>query len=513
MTQPPPVDGNPSAQLTSLAPSGGPVPRFGLGLMGRTRAWIVALMLLALAAALLAHQALERLQAGLQGVVAQELEQLMDAVRLVQQSEALISQSLTLAQSQTQEERRRLWVDQQDRLDWIRKMTRQVASRGHADPHLLTRVESAQAQLADGVTALDALVHQRLRLLDGGRRPDTASQAQLNELEQRITRTTQRNRERGNELSMLMGYFSADTRARLRERVDHLSEQVRRQQNGLWALTALTVVLMVVLGAYLQRTVVRRIVGLQRAVSLDPVDTHALAVGGHDEITRLSQTVQQYVSRIQANEQRLQRANQDLAYLAEHDPLTRLANRRHFDAAARRMLVALHSPLAVVVLDIDHFKAVNDRHGHDLGDQALVHVAQCLSEVLRERDVLARFGGEEFVALLPVTGLEAALDVCERMRDNLASKAVPGLGARPLQLTVSAGVALITGLPLDKDSTSTALMQTALQAADGALYQAKAGGRNRVCSASVPVHAALHVSLDADFGPPLPADLPPRSPS
>lgn len=480
MTHTSPVAEDPSAPQQPPASAGSPTPH--LGLVGRTRAWIVALVLLALAAALLAHQALERLQAGLQGVVAQELEQLMDAVRLVQQSEALISQSLTLAQSQTQEERRRLWVDQQDRLDWIRKMTRQVASRGHTDPHLLARVETAQAQLADGVTALDSLVHQRLRLLEAGRPADTGPRtpmpqgrqppplppgAQLAQLEQRITRTTQRNREMGNDLSVLMGYFSADTRARLRERVDHLSEQVRRQQSGLWALTALTVVLMVVLGAYLQRTVVRRIVGLQRAVSSDPVDAHALAVSGNDEITRLSQTVQQYVARIQANEQRLQRVNQDLAYLAEHDPLTRLANRRHFDAAARRMLAALHSPLAVVVLDIDHFKLVNDQHGHDLGDQALVHVAQCLSEVLRERDVLARFGGEEFVALMPVASLDAALEVCERMRDKVASQPVPGIGARPLRLTVSAGLALITGLPLDKDSASTALMQAALQAADG----------------------------------------------
>lgn len=206
------------------------------------------------------------------------------------------------------------------------------------------------------------------------------------------------------------------------------------------------------------------------------------------------------MARIQANEQRLQRVNQDLAYLAEHDPLTRLANRRHFDAAARRMLAALHSPLAVVVLDIDHFKLVNDQHGHDLGDQALVHVAQCLSEVLRERDVLARFGGEEFVALMPVASLDAALEVCERMRDKVASQPVPGIGARPLRLTVSAGLALITGLPLDKDSASTALMQAALQAADGALYQAKEAGRNRVCSASVPLHATVNTTdLDTDL--------------
>lgn len=460
-----------------------------LGLVARTRIWIVALVGLALAAALLTHQTLERLQAGLQRVVVSELDHLMDSVRLVQQSEALISQSLSLAQSQTQEERRRQWVDLQDRLEWVRKMTRQVASRGDADPSLLTSLEHTQGQLADGLAELDALVNQRLRLV-GQTGPRDANA--LAGLQERIAQTALLNRRVGSELSVLMGYFSADIRSHMRDRVDQLGTEVRRQQSSLWALTAAMVVLMVVLGTYLHRTVVQRVVRLQRAVSEDPVDEQHLDVSGHDEIARLSQTVRRYVRRIQANEQQLQRANQDLTYLAEHDPLTRLANRRHFDAAARRMLGAVRTPLALVEIDVDHFKHVNDTHGHDFGDQALIHVAQCLSGALRERDVLARFGGEEFVVLMPVSGLEAALEVCERMRQNVVQQPVPH-GAGSVPLTISAGVVLITGLPMPPDDRAMGrLMHVALQAADTALYQAKGAGRNRVCAAEQPTQAPIN---------------------
>lgn len=466
---------------TPGTPPAAPVQLPRLGLAVRTAGWVVALVMLALAAAGLAHQALDRLQAGLQSVVANELDQLMDSVRLVQQSEALISQSLSLSQSQSQEERRRQMVDQQDRLDWIRKITRQVASRGHTNPDLLARVERAQVQLAEGVAALDELVGQRLRLLE---QTGPRTSAALTQLDDRIAKTALMQRTVGAELSVLMGYFSADTRERMHNRVDRLSTEVGRQQNGLWVLTGAMVVLMVLLGAYLHRTVVRRVVTLQRAVSRNPVDEKALLIAGNDEIALLADTVRHYVDRIQANEQRLHRTNQDLTYLAEHDPLTRLANRRHFDAASRRMLAALSSPLALAVLDVDHFKRLNDTYGHDFGDQALVHLAHSLGTALRERDVLARFGGEEFVVLMPVSGMDAAIDVCERMRVNVAAQPVPRGDHPPVVLNVSAGVALITGLPQTlADADAANLIHKALQVADVALYRAKMAGRNRVCAA------------------------------
>ena len=484
---------NPSSDIEARAPGVGEAvsavsaaPR--LGLAARTAAWMLALILLALSAAVLAHLTIDRLQVGLESMASDELDPLMDSVRLVQQSEALISQSLSLSQAQSQDERRRLRVDQQDRLEWIQKITRQLASSGHTDPDLLARVQRAQMQLGDGVETLDDLVNQRLRLWanEGEFGRKTA------ELDERIAKVSSQHRLVGAELSVLMGYFSSDIRTRMRSRIDRLEVEVNRQRAGLWVLTGAAAVLLALLGGYLHHTVVLRVLRLQRGVSQTPVDRQALHVGGNDEITRLAETVGHYVDRIQENELRLHRSNLDLAYLAEHDPLTRLANRRHFDAASRRMLAALGSPLALAVLDVDHFKVVNDTHGHDFGDLALIHLAHSLGTALRERDVLARFGGEEFVVLLPVSGMDAAVDVCERMRINVATQPVLHGDLPPVALNVSVGVALITDLPLlAEGDDAAAVIQQALRAADAALYRAKMMGRNQVCTAPEPISARM----------------------
>jgi len=463
-----------------------------LGLVERTVAWVLSMLLLVLAAGWLTQTALDRLRADLRVVVDDELDQLMDALRLVQQTEALISQSLMLSQSRAHDERKRLMVDQQERLEWIRKITRQVAAQAAVSGDLLERVGRTQNQLGEGTAGLDELVAQRLRLVA---RPAGRAHQELLQIEEAIARASARQREVGAELSVLMGYFSSDTRSRMQARIGKLHTEMGRQQVLLWALNGATLVLIVVLGVVLYRTVVLRIVKLQKAVSTQPVVQADIDVVGHDEIALLAETMRQYVERIQANEERLRRTNQDLAYLAEHDPLTRLANRRHFDAASRRMLTALNTPLAVAVLDIDHFKVVNDTHGHDFGDQALVHVAHCLGTALRDRDVLARFGGEEFVALMPVAGLDAAVEVCERMRLAVSAHPLAHGDGEPVALKVSIGVAVIAGLPMRAEGDlPAAMMHLALQAADAALYSAKKTGRDRVCASPEPIPASTRLA-------------------
>jgi diguanylate cyclase (GGDEF)-like protein len=120
----------------------------------------------------------------------------------------------------------------------------------------------------------------------------------------------------------------------------------------------------------------------------------------------------------------------------------------------------------LAVLDIDHFKQVNDRYGHLMGDQVLVQVAHLLRENTRGSDVLARYGGEEFVIVLPGMTLAGAAEVCERLRER-----VHGFGW-PLQMALSVSIGLAAAPPHDL----TAL----LGAADRALYSAKSGGRNRI---------------------------------
>jgi len=155
------------------------------------------------------------------------------------------------------------------------------------------------------------------------------------------------------------------------------------------------------------------------------------------------------------------------------DHLTGLPNRRFFEivfgqelAKCRRAQV----PLALAMIDIDHFKRVNDTFGHDAGDEVLKHISHLLSQTTRQSNVVARFGGEEFAVLLPKTSLPEALEVAERMRQAVENNSYQ-LKHQTLHITISIGIAVVDGeLP----------MAQAYKAADTALYQAKHAGRNRV---------------------------------
>jgi diguanylate cyclase len=163
----------------------------------------------------------------------------------------------------------------------------------------------------------------------------------------------------------------------------------------------------------------------------------------------------------------------EFAASAERDPLTSLGNRRHFDRRCAELLpsaAAEQRPLALALVDIDHFKAVNDELGHAAGDEVLQEMARLLRDNTRARDVLARHGGEEFVIVLPGMTRDAAVEVCERLRDRVATHAWPGAGLQGRRVTISVGLAAAP--PYD--------VAVLLQSADEALYRAKRGGRNRV---------------------------------
>jgi diguanylate cyclase (GGDEF)-like protein len=159
---------------------------------------------------------------------------------------------------------------------------------------------------------------------------------------------------------------------------------------------------------------------------------------------------------------------------SETDPLTELPNRRAFDRALAR---ASRGPLALVALDIDHFKRVNDTLGHAAGDAALRHLARVLREGLRDGDVAARIGGEEFEVLLPGGDLRLGLEVAERLRAQVESRPFLAQGGER-RLTLSCGVAASPDPILSADNL--------VAAADAALYQAKREGRNRVVAARRP---------------------------
>ena len=169
-------------------------------------------------------------------------------------------------------------------------------------------------------------------------------------------------------------------------------------------------------------------------------------------------------------------ANEKLRIEASHDALTGLRNRRalmevltHDCGRAARE----HTPMALVMIDLDHFKRVNDTHGHGAGDDVLREASRRMSACLRPYDVLARFGGEEFMLVLPACQPAEAIQVAERLRIALHDAPFPLEGAKAIQVTCSAGIATCSGgANIDTNAF--------IEAADVALYRAKSGGRNRV---------------------------------
>lgn len=158
---------------------------------------------------------------------------------------------------------------------------------------------------------------------------------------------------------------------------------------------------------------------------------------------------------------------------ARSDELTGLANRRHLYALGSHLFSLARryqQPLAVIMFDLDHFKMINDRHGHQIGDRTLQRIARLAELQLRSVDLLARYGGEEFVIALPQTGASGALEVAERIRCLIAEQVLT-LDRVQLQATISAGIAEI--------SSSDDSLDRLIGRADTALYLAKNGGRNR----------------------------------
>lgn len=166
--------------------------------------------------------------------------------------------------------------------------------------------------------------------------------------------------------------------------------------------------------------------------------------------------------------------NTQLAHLALTDSLTGVFNRRaFFDRAQREMEIARRHdrPLALMIMDIDHFKEINDRFGHHAGDAILQRVAEILGRGIRAADTFARYGGEEFVLLTPETSLKGAMDAANRMARALRAETIAFDGGEA-RVTVSVGVTTIDARHEDFDG--------ALKRADEALYSAKSGGRDRV---------------------------------
>ena len=208
------------------------------------------------------------------------------------------------------------------------------------------------------------------------------------------------------------------------------------------------------------------------ATALSETDNivEALGAGANDYVTKPIE-VEVLMARLRAH-LHVQELAAELRRAATTDFLTKLPNRRHFFELVRSHQAAMlrgTARLAVAMMDIDHFKSVNDQYGHDMGDEVLRAVAQKMRTELRETDVLGRLGGEEFAVMMHNVDAQTAADTLDRVRAAVAAETI-ALGGTSLRVTISIGFA----------SEPRKSIEEMLTHADLALYEAKRGGRNRV---------------------------------
>jgi diguanylate cyclase (GGDEF)-like protein len=195
-------------------------------------------------------------------------------------------------------------------------------------------------------------------------------------------------------------------------------------------------------------------------------------------VVRTNARLRSALAELQASREEIESKNRELEKLAMIDPLSGCLNRRAFAESAGRVFARAAGggmPASVLIADLDHFKSVNDRFGHAVGDEVIRALGEVLREASREGDLAARWGGEEFVLMLARCDADAAVTVAQRIRSRVAAICAERLGAQcpDLKVTVSVGVSTV--------GASSPTLEVLIEQADVALYQAKRSGRDRVC--------------------------------
>ncbi|WP_034475445.1 ammonium transporter [Aestuariibacter salexigens] len=212
----------------------------------------------------------------------------------------------------------------------------------------------------------------------------------------------------------------------------------------------------------------------QMALQVDSGDfTRSIIVERHSDASHIAAFYNAVLERFNTSQSEKDTLLKKAQWLSDHDPLTSLFNRRALSrelSNEQMRVVRYNRPSSVAIIDIDLFKTINDTHGHDVGDEAIRHIAALLKENLREHDITGRLGGEEFCVLLPETAVHSAQTAMEKLRSIIETSPLT-FGGITVSMTVSIGIAELHP-KTDADS--------ALKAADIALYEAKQAGRNRL---------------------------------
>ncbi|MFT4271917.1 MAG: diguanylate cyclase [Pantoea sp.] len=241
---------------------------------------------------------------------------------------------------------------------------------------------------------------------------------------------------------------------------------IRTIEKALWFLLGIitiTTVLMAILAGSIASPL-GKLADMVRSGGIDALPESIISVKAwYHEADRLKEAMQEYRQVVSLH---IEKLNDEVMT----DPLTGLANRRGFSVLAKQFDGEMVQ--CAVAIDIDHFKNINDRYGHDAGDKVLVSLADLMRRTCRTRDVISRFGGEEFIVLLPYTSLTDAAQTAERIRKVVSTTDFPFVG----RMTISAGVAALNDCAGNRDGM--------LRRADEALYEAKGAGRNVVVVSS-----------------------------
>jgi two-component system, cell cycle response regulator len=217
-----------------------------------------------------------------------------------------------------------------------------------------------------------------------------------------------------------------------------------------------------------------------RSDTADMVD--GLRLGAHDYLRKPCEPTEllarvQAAARVKRLQDELRQRNEELDLISRTDALTGLRNRRHVEEYLTRLVSLARrnvEPIAVLIIDIDHFKSVNDGHGHDAGDAVLREVAGRMVDSVRLEDMVGRWGGEEFLVVLPNTPAQGAAELAERLRQVVAGEPcrLPDGGAVPVTISLGCAASVV-------DDAATLV-----RSADAAMYEAKESGRNRVVVAA-----------------------------
>ena len=441
------------------------------GLMSRTVVLSLVLMAVTLGAILLALNAFTQYRLTVSQLAEHKTQELMTANLLRQQTESLVSSSALLLLANNHFQRREAMFEVADRAEWIDRLISQLAAL-RATHEQFEEIRNDRDRLVEKLARLDVLVQQRIDLRQQIERSDTPNQAdltQLADIETQLVAVIQNTRQVSSNLGVAAGYQVTVIRDEVGRTVADLNTHIASQATLLKAAAAAVFVSVLVLVIFIQFSVVQRIRRLQSSMSQPRPLPGDIEVKGSDEIAHMGTTIRRYVDNINAKEERILLMNRELNFLATHDALTQLHNRHYFEQTLNQQGKALQDKgFSAAMIDIDHFKRINDNFGHAVGDQALRHVAMLMRRSLPEGVLLARYGGEEFAVLASGVSFETTQQWLEQLRQLIAATPLR-VGDTEIRITVSIGLA--PQLPGGD-------VNQAFKAADECLYLAKRSGRN-----------------------------------